>query len=137
MNRLDRKWLLALVAVVVCLATVTALVIWNRESVASESDCQVVAELAHEWSESAEQDQAGGDPAAGLARKVRDATRAVDDPKLKDTLNTWADGFDTFAEALRTNTDSDPRLVEAANLIYGTADELRQACPEAFPADTR
>ena len=75
--------------------------------------------------------------ALDAARKVRDATRAVDDPKLKDTLNTWADGFDTFAEALRTNTDSDPRLVEAANLIYGTADELRQACPEAFPADTR
>lgn len=137
MNRLDRKRLLALVAVVVCLATVTALVIWNRESVASESDCQVVAELAREWSESAAQDQAGGGPAAELARKVRDATRAVDDPKLKDTLNTWADGFDTFAEALRTNADSDPRLVEAADLIYGTADELRQACPEAFPADTR
>ncbi|WP_082966339.1 hypothetical protein [Mycolicibacter sinensis] len=121
---------------------------------ASADDCAVVAQLAQLWradSESSMDALARGDnnPSAkadgtvALNEKARAAAQSVSDPAVRDDLSSWADGFGLLAQIIRGDAQQSvpeapsresERIHRAGDLIYLTADKLRAACPNAFPA---
>lgn len=138
-----KGWLWVLGAVVLIVAAAVAIVVAMQDdddsATASAGDCQVVGELVREWKSVAQQDQTGGEHNDQFAGKVRAAADSVTTPTLKEDLNTWADGFALLADVQRRDagssaTQDDPaKTAQAGDAIYGTADRLRQACPDTWP----
>lgn len=153
-----RAWTLRTTALV-AVACVTLGLVWafrhHRASpAASADDCAVVAQLARLWRADSENSMdalarddnnplAESDGTAALSEKVRAAAQSVSDPAITDDLNSWADGFALLAQIIRgdaqRSSPEDPsgesdRIHQAGDQIYLTADKLRAACPDAFPA---
>lgn len=106
---------------------------------ATAADCEVVAELSEEFRALDGRDQTGGDLSAQFAEKVRAAAQSVSGAQVRDELNAWAEGFSALSEIQRTHSsspiaDERTQLMEAGEAIYGTADQLRSTCPDAWPA---
>lgn len=111
---------------------------------ATSADCEIVKELSAEFRAMDGQDQTGGDVSARFAEKVRAAAAEVSGKQLRDELNSWADGFSALAEVQRTDSsgaatgdEERTRMMQAGDAIYGTADELRSTCPDAWPTAER
>ena len=121
---------------------------------AGVDDCAVVAQLAQLWRADSEKAMgaltrddnnplAESDGTAALSEKVRAAAQSASDPAITDDLNSWADGFALLAQIIQGDAqESSPqhppgeaeRIQKAGVQIYLTADKLRAACPDAFPA---
>lgn len=139
-----KRWLWVLIAAILIAGAVVASVLVMRADDAattSVADCQVVGELAREWKAIAQEDQTGGERNEQFAGEVRAAADSVSTPALKEKLNTWADGFALLAHVQRADasassaaSDDGAKLAEAGDTIYGTADGLRESCPESWPA---
>lgn len=106
---------------------------------ATATDCEIVAELSEEFRAMDGRDQTGGDINARFAEKVRAAAHSVSGAQVRDELTTWAEGFSTLSQIQRTHSsspvaDERAQLMEAGEAIYGTADQLRSTCPNAWPS---
>ena len=139
-----KRWLWVLIAAALIVgAVISAVVVMRADDNATESDadCQVVGELAREWKAMAQQDQTGGKSNDQFAGEVRAAADSVSTPALEEKLNTWADGFALLADVQRADSnassatpDVGAKVARAGDTIYGTADRLRQACPDNWPS---
>lgn len=140
--------LLALIATAVLVGSGVAATTWllRDDGHAAAEDCAVVAELVDHWS-TAEADEAApgiGDQAAAMSDRTRAAANRVTNPELQRSLNSWADGFallddirrDTQGRSITAQWSAEDLqgIDRADELIYGTAEDVAQQCPEVFAA---
>ncbi|QUR66005.1 hypothetical protein [Mycobacterium spongiae] len=157
MTTIRRPWLFVLIATVfvVCGAAATVVIVrQNTDTNPPAEDCAIVERLAQDWKVRAAANTATTgseerDPSSVFHRwsvmsdKARAGADAVSTPALRQDLNKWADGFALFAQ-LQRDAIQQPfevgwqpgelaDLNEAGDLIYDTANDLRQMCPNGWP----
>ncbi|MGV0834027.1 hypothetical protein [Mycolicibacterium thermoresistibile] len=110
----------------------------------SAEDCAVVEGLAREWAEVEKAAQRGDTPVGWsvMSDKATAAAESVSAPTIKGYLMAWADGFNLLAQIQSDEADAPiqgglssdefERIRAAGDLIYVTADDLHDACPNAW-----
>lgn len=130
-------WLRAGIATVLIVELATAvIVIRGAQQSPSEADCRVVSGVFREWASVGPDGEDRGEVTGAFAERIRAAADSVSSSSVRDDLNRWAEGADPLAEIRRGPAgavdDNDPTLVRALGLVFGAADELREACPESY-----
>jgi hypothetical protein len=105
----------------------------------SKGDCDAAKAVANQWQAPPQQDEIDVQRSERLSDDSRDAADSVSDQTLKQDLSRWANAFALLAEAQRLTgdpaaTDSNSMINTANTAINQTADELRQTCPDGWPA---
>lgn len=148
---LRRRWPWVTVAAL-CAVIVTVGALWiSHQSSTSDSansaDCETVGALASKWNKLATASLSGNaraDDWIALRNDARASAGSVSTPEIKGHLDEWAKGFDNLADLQNdlANPPSDSsrfelqmKVADAGTQTYGTAQELREECPNTWPSE--